>query len=59
MSDRAKQKQRSLIQSDHAVLNSDFFERDAEIVARDMVDKLLVRERAGVVTRIAITETEA
>ncbi len=59
MSKRAKKKQRMLIQSDNAVLNSDFFARDAETVARDLVGKLLVRERAGIVTRIAITETEA
>ena len=59
MSHRAKQKHRGLILSDAAVLGTDFFNRDADTVARELIGKTLVRERAGVVTRIAITETEA
>ena len=56
----AKHKQRKLfIEPGNVVLETSFFDRDAAIVARDLVGKMLVRERAGVCIRLVITETEA
>jgi DNA-3-methyladenine glycosylase len=40
-------------------LPSAFFRRDAALVARDLVGAVLVRERAGKITRYEITEIEA
>jgi DNA-3-methyladenine glycosylase len=41
------------------VLGRDFFDRNADTVARDLLGKTLVRERAGTRTSHMITETEA
>jgi DNA-3-methyladenine glycosylase len=41
------------------VLGPDFFDRNADAVARDLIGKTLVREHAGTRTSYMITETEA
>ena len=41
------------------VLGPDFFGRNADTVARDLIGKALVREQAGTRTSYMITETEA
>ena len=41
------------------VLGPDFFDRNADTVARDLLGKALVREHAGARTSYMITETEA
>ena len=50
---------RRLSQRLQPVLGPDFFDRDADTVARDLIGKALVREHAGTRTSHMITETEA
>ena len=42
-----------------SVLGAGFFDRDAKIVSRDLLGKMLVRERGGQHMHVVITETEA
>ena len=59
MIDQAIHKQSELVQPERQVFGVGFFDRDARIVARELIGQVLVREYAGAQTRIDIAETEA